>query len=183
MEDNISTYIEGVEVHGVITHRSGGDITVEITKPFKNMCKGLHIPYFSRPYRSFQGEYGDLTAIGLLKEMFDIGFFISLEIDKLSQKLSHARDSINRITNKFDDEDFKKRRRELKQLLKKNIIDNKAYQKEFIIIRKKLDEFNRNVEQIMEVFFEDNFQMIIPYSMRDQILDIIDGKNEMAEIK
>ena len=76
----INIFVEGIEVEGKITYRSASDISVQITKPFSNISKGLHIPNIARAYSSFDGEKGDTTAESLLKNLYDVGQYLDMEI-------------------------------------------------------------------------------------------------------
>jgi len=69
----ISMLIDGIEVQGKIIYRSPQDINVEITRPYKNLITGSHIPYFAMGVHNFKGEYGDKRALEFLKELYEIG--------------------------------------------------------------------------------------------------------------
>jgi hypothetical protein len=73
----ISTTIDGKLVTGIITFRSESDISVRITSPFSDLTGQQHIPYFSRPYNSYLTDYGDTVAMGLLKQLLDLGSYIN----------------------------------------------------------------------------------------------------------
>ena len=73
----ISETIDGILVTGIITSRSDSDISVRIVSPFSGLTVQQHIPYFSRPYNSYLTDYGDTVAMGLLKQLLDLGSYIS----------------------------------------------------------------------------------------------------------
>ena len=71
-----SIRVDGVEVSGEITYRSEADIAVRITKPYRGLSNGCHIPYFSRPINSFLTDYGDSMAENLLKYLYELGWYM-----------------------------------------------------------------------------------------------------------
>lgn len=167
-------------MEGEVVHYSAADINVKIIKPFENISTGLHIPYFSRPYHSFEGDYGEATAEYLLKKLYDIGCYLNSEMVKIRENFDHAKKIISNIPNKFGNEAFKRKRKELKQSLKRDECSSKAYQKELALLRKKQKKFNEKTNGIMDAFLSDSFPMIIPYGMRKQILDLIEGKKHLT---
>ena len=87
-QHKIQIKINGVNVKGVILHRSEADIFIEITEPYTNMGSGCHIPYFSRPINSFLTEYGDKMAENLLKYLYELGWY--METNRKFIKLQFA---------------------------------------------------------------------------------------------
>ena len=172
----INIFVEGIEVEGKITHRYASDITVQITKPFSNISMGLHIPNIARAYNSFDGEKGDTTAESLLKNLYDVGHHMDSEIFSIREKLDSAKESISNLPVQFNSEDFNAKRKELKQSLKQGKFDSKVYQQQLTPLRKKAEEFNQKVIDIMDAFFEDSFPMCVPYGMREEVLNVIEGK-------
>lgn len=171
----IKVVVEETEVEGEIVHRSAGDITVKIVKPYQNLSTGLHIPYFGRPYRSFDGDYGDAVAESLLNDLYHIGRHLELEMEKLREKLWQAKDKISHLQLSFRNEEFKGKKSELKKLLKEGKLGKKAYQEELKSLRKKLEEFNWRVHAIMDSFFDENFPMCIPHGTRGEVLEAIEA--------
>jgi len=176
----INIFVEGIEVEGKITHRYASDITVQITKPFSNISTGSHIPYFARSNRSFNGVYGDLTAKSLLKNLYDVGHHMDSEIFSIREKLDSAKESISNLPVQFNSEDFNAKRRELKQSLKQGKFDSKVYQQQLTPLRKKAEEYNQKVIEIMDAFFEDSFPMCVPYGTREEVLGVIEGKKGLV---
>jgi hypothetical protein len=74
------------EILGKVTHRSASDIAIEIISPYQNLTAKLHIPYFSRPYNSFDGEYGNATARRLLNNLYEIGQHLEKHMLALKRK-------------------------------------------------------------------------------------------------
>ena len=69
----IKTLIEGVEVEAVVV-RSKFAFTVKVTSPFKGKESfGPHIPFFLRPFHSFDGEYGDQRILEVLRSLYEQG--------------------------------------------------------------------------------------------------------------
>ena len=86
-QEVVSTEVNGIELKGLISHRSESAIEVKIVKPYRNVSKELHIPYFSRSSRSFIGEHGNTTAMALLRELFIICHYVNDNIHALKEKL------------------------------------------------------------------------------------------------
>ena len=175
----INTSVEDTEVKGVIILRSAGDITVQITKPFSNISMGVHIPYIARAHKSFNGEYGDTTAELLLKDLYDIGRYLDVEMSGIREKLDNAKDRISQLPAQINNDKFLEKRRELKKTFQQGEIDSKDYQKSLGLLRKKAEDFNQNVTEIMDTFFDDSFPMCVPCGTREEVLDIIDGKKAL----
>jgi hypothetical protein len=87
--------VNKVEVKGKITYRSAILIDIEIIEPFQNISKGLHIPYFSRAFHSFEDDYGDQTAEKLLRELYDISKYLDKNMNSLKEKLFLFKKKIN----------------------------------------------------------------------------------------
>jgi len=100
---------------------------------------------------------------------------------KIRKKLDHAKNSVRNIPNKFEKEEFNIKRKELKQLLKQKELDNREYQKQLTSLRKKHQECNDKVDEIMDDFFEKSFPMIIPLGIREEVMDIIEGKKSLTK--
>ena len=75
-KQEVSIKVDGIEVVGEIFYRSEGDIGIRITNPYQGLTNGCHIPYFSRPFHSFQTEYGDKMAENLLKYLYELGKYM-----------------------------------------------------------------------------------------------------------
>ena len=72
----VKTIVDGVEVEGEVI-RSRFDFTVIMTKPFKGLTGGSHIPMIlrlhevdGRPY-VFDGAYGDRRILEILRELYE----------------------------------------------------------------------------------------------------------------
>ncbi len=75
-KEEVTINVGGIEVSGQITHRSEADISIRIDSPYQGLTRGLHIPYFSRPYNSFLTSYGESTARHLLKELYELSLYL-----------------------------------------------------------------------------------------------------------
>jgi hypothetical protein len=78
----IKTTIDGTVVEGRVTG-SSFDITVTITKPYTNLERGWHIPYFALGHRTFDGEYGDMRALETLENLYYLGVYLQQHEDAL----------------------------------------------------------------------------------------------------
>jgi len=84
----ISSFMNGNRVSGEITFRNESDISVTITEPYSGLTGSLHIPYFARPYNSFLTEYGDATAMDLLKKLEQLGSYLDANQKFLALQLA-----------------------------------------------------------------------------------------------
>lgn len=72
----ISTMVDGVEVHGVITYLYPNDITVVMTDPAGSLSCGLHVPYFAMGHHPVATSiaitaYGQRRAEWLLTQAYN----------------------------------------------------------------------------------------------------------------
>jgi hypothetical protein len=75
-EQEVKINVDGVKVLGEIFYRTEADIAIRITRPYKGLSNGCHIPYFSRPFHSFLNDYGDKMAENLLKYLYELGKYM-----------------------------------------------------------------------------------------------------------
>jgi hypothetical protein len=182
----IKTIIDGIEVEGEVLHRDSGDFTVVITKPFQNIKGGLHIPYFSRPYHSFDGAYGDNSLLDALSGIYEIGTYLFENINSLKGKVCELDRKIERLSeNKITETEYKNIRIKLRRVLKDGEISHKYYQKILKWWRAERESLRVKIWLQTDIFFQDNFPMIVPVSNRDGILKIIRSEtglmNELGE--
>ena len=179
-EKTLKVAVDGVKVEGKIVFRSESDIDVEITKPYKNLSTGLHIPYFARPVHSYKGEYGDETALYLLKELYPIADYLAKNMADLQAKLKAAKEEVDALASEMvGDTKFLKHRAELRSRLRNGELDNHAYQKELMVLMKKKKEFNNSARDVMRSFFADNFPMGISFGMQEPVLEVLEGKRRI----
>lgn len=74
---------DGRTVEGTVTG-SEFDITVSIISPYRNLSKGLHIPYFARRQRSLNGLYGHVRALELLSDLYNAGTHLRMNFAALA---------------------------------------------------------------------------------------------------
>jgi len=74
----ISVVHNGVRIEGKIILRTNSDIKVEITKPYRGLTTGRHIPYFCCPYIGYLGDAGSIRARELLIELYEKGISYSM---------------------------------------------------------------------------------------------------------
>jgi len=175
MHTKIQTTIDGQKVEGEITYRCASDITVKITKPYQDVSRGLHIPYFGRPYACFDSDYGDKTAKDLLESIYRICRFTFENLDSLSAQYLKIENRIKHLeARNISEWVFKSKRLRLRKLLRSGKIDNIEYQQQLTKIRKAYEEFELKKKQIWHGFFEEYFPMIVPVTTKDDILSIIE---------
>ena len=78
MNSNHSFHIAvgGIEVEGIVIHRTDADLIIQIVDPYTDLSSGCHIPYFSRPINSFLTDYGISMAENLLKYLYELGEYM-----------------------------------------------------------------------------------------------------------
>jgi hypothetical protein len=183
MHTKIQTTIDGQIVEGEITHRSARDISVKITHPYQDVSRGLHIPYFARPYKSFDAEPGDEVAKDLLENIYHLCTFIFENMGSLLDEYRKFKKRVKFLEAKRVSEYvFKSKRLQLRKKLRRSEIDNLEYQKRLASIRKEYKKFERKKNLIWNGFFEEHFPMIVPVTTRKDILRIFE-KNIRAANK
>jgi len=92
-EQRISVNVEGSEVVGEITLRTGSDIKVRKICSEYTLTNQCHIPYFSRPRNSFLSQYGSDMATSLLVELHQLHNYLASNRQFIRlQFLFHFRD-------------------------------------------------------------------------------------------
>ena len=176
MHTKIKIIIDGQEVEGEIVQRSASDINVQITEPYKDVSRGLHIPYFARPCNSFDTELGDKTAKDLLKSIYHLCKYISENLDSICSQFLQIKKSIELLeAENITERVFKSKRFQLRKLLKSGQIDNVEYQKRLTPIRKADEKFELEKNLIWNLFFEEHFPMIVPAETRNDVLSILEN--------
>lgn len=176
MNDIVKMSIDGVEVEGLISFRTDYCFNVQITKPFQNISGGCDISYFARGHRTYKGEYGKQRILEELKELYILGKFLFKNKKKLQEKTGQLNINISQLSaGMIDDKQYKIHRIALRKRLRSGEIYNKKYQKLLIPIRKESEQLEQNIWQLTDTFFEENFPMIVPIGMRDEVLAIING--------
>jgi hypothetical protein len=178
-DEIVQLIIDGVDVRGVITHRSAGDIEVEITRPYQNISSGWHIPYFGRQLYSYQTPYGDYTARGMLKGLYVFAAYLDTNMDVLREKLSTIKQTFATLVARVSQEDaigFRRRQREGESGEVFDIEDDEEELRKVAARRKHLKEMRY---KITCDFFKDNFPWTLPNVNREEVLDILEGKKEL----
>lgn len=177
MDTKIETIIDGYVIEGEITHRSVSDINVRITKPYKDVSRGLHIPYFARPLNSFDTELGDKTAKDLLENIYHLCRYISDNLDSITAQYLQIKKTIKLLEKEnISEKVFKAKRIELRKLLRSKQIGNVEYQKLLTPIRKGRELLEVRKSLIWNDFFEKYFPMVVPVDTRNDVLRVL-GKN------
>ncbi|MCF7823051.1 MAG: hypothetical protein K9N35_02670 [Candidatus Marinimicrobia bacterium] len=86
------------------------EIIVRITSPYSGLTRELHIPYFSRPYHSFMTDYGDKTAESLLRDLWELGWYLEAHREFLKLQLAlhfyHGDHADSECQTRFFDSSF-----------------------------------------------------------------------------
>ena len=88
--------VDGIEVMGRISHRSSGDLTIVIEKPYRLFRNGRHLPCIARGQRSYLGPWGDKRAVELLEEVYQFCRFVDENEEELRSGLLKLEASLMR---------------------------------------------------------------------------------------
>jgi len=172
-ENTFTVNIDGTDVLGKIIYRSASDIDVTILGPYKNLTTGLHIPYFAMHLHNFNGIYGIETAKCLLIRLYRTAQFIDKNLDKIEPEYRKYMNEVDALEQTKFIENAQEKKRILKRFLKNGTINNKEYQPKLMKIKKDVDDIAWKIRCIWDDFFEQNFQEIVPYGDRDDVLKMI----------
>jgi hypothetical protein len=173
-ENKIEIGIDGITVRGEILYRSSRDFDIKIISPFKNLSGGCHIPVFAALHHTFNSEYGDEAIADELHFLYDLGKILKSESENLNRALKQLRQDIEKISAEMvTEKEFRKIRLLLRKQVKNGDIDNKQYQELTGPLRKETEKLELQISLLKDSFFEDNFPMIIPVGVRDEIIDIL----------
>ena len=176
MHKKIKKVIDGQKVEGEITHRSANDINVKITKPYQDVSRGLHLPYFARSLISFDSDLGDKIAKDLLENIYHLCTSIFENMDSLTDEYLKFKKRIKFLEAKRVSEFvFKSKRLQLRKLLRSGKIDNIEYQKRLTPIRKEFEKLELKKNLVWSRFFEEYFPMIVPVGTRRDVLRIFEN--------
>lgn len=177
-EDTVKILVGDVEVTGIITNRTNRRIRVEIVHPLCSIATGATMPLLPiGNFNAFAGARGDEIARGLLARCYEIGSYLTANIDLLKERLVSTREEIEQLsTTMLSNDHFSEPARILKQRLKRGEISNKEYQKELRPLRRLRNESRGGDFRIMASFFKNNFPMGVSYEMEDSVLDILEGR-------
>ena len=173
----ISTQCDGIDVEGHV-YGNSYDITVEIIKPYRNLTAGLHIMMQLRGHQSFDGNYGELRATALLHRLYNLGEYLSRKLPMLKTKLEeHRQQVINVSEGRFTQDEFRRRRRVLRKMLRRGDVTNIQYQRWIAQMREDVDGCERRIWKLEDQFFKAYFPMEVPSSIRQSVIDMLDGRN------
>ena len=182
-KDVIKMVVDNTEVEGVITLRNTNCFEVTITKPYVNISRGSCIPAIARQHYNFDGKYGDGRLLETLEDIFTLAKFIDLNYETLKEKIQILNADIKKLKSEMIDyKQFKVKRIELRKRLKKKEIDNKEYQKLLHPFKKESDQLSLEITLLIDTFIDSNFSMIVPMSTRQEVLDIINGKQSLRSL-
>jgi hypothetical protein len=179
-DEVVKILIDDIEIEGTAS-RLSGDYGVTIIKPYCNLSGGCHIPYFARGLYTYEGDYGDASIRETLKELYTLGKFLAREMKNLKEKLKYYNGIMTKLSSEMmDEQGFKLKRIDLKKRLRDGEIDNKEYQKTLTPLRKEYEELGSKISDQKWSFFEENFPMVVPIGTGQQVLDIIEGKENLT---
>jgi hypothetical protein len=176
----IQTTINGVEVDGHF-EASFYNIKTIISKPFKNICDHCHIPYFAQGHFTYHSEHGELRAQYSLKNIYRVGEYLLRKEEILERKYQEFEQRKSEISEgRIGEDEFKLKRRVLRKRLKSGDISNRAYQRRIRSMRREVEAFEKRIWKLEDSFFEAYFPMPVFGSMRESVLDILDGKKSLV---
>lgn len=148
--ERVSIEHEGQTITGEITYRCASDLTVRITRPYRLLEQGMHIPYFGRPYRDYRTSHGEETARRLLKEIYDRARLLETRREELLGRLADYRarltDLAARMPLAADREAFLLRRRDLREDRQAGRIDGPSFDREWRGIRKGIKTYQEALD-------------------------------------
>lgn len=172
---------EGEEVQGVMA-RSPSDLSVQITRPYVHLATGSHIMYLARPYRSFEGDYGDLRAREMLEELYRLGRYLDEhleEIEALYRKKGQAR---RRHPTEDVQETFKQKRRRLRRELRDGDLTAVEYQQRLEALRGKREERGRRLDAMSFHFWETVLPEDLVHLAPDNLPAVLNGRSYRSDL-
>ncbi len=164
----------------MITFRTASDLGIKITHPFHNLSSGLHIPYFARPHRSFDDEYGISRAQDLLEELYELGAFIQENLPELKTHYALFKVKTERVSREFiNAETLANRKRELKALLRAGEIDGRQYQQTLDPLNKERNKVLLMIALAGSDFCEEYFPMGVSIDTQDDVFSILEDKKSL----
>lgn len=155
-------------------------IHVELREPFRNLSSDCYIPSIARGHYSYEGPYGELRGKQILEDLYYIAKYVDVKRDMLKAKLNENRQQIERASvGRLTMDDFRSKRTELRKKLRVGQIGSTEYQRRVGHIRTEAESLQRRIWAIEEQFWEGYFQTIINMSLRDSIVEILDGKKSL----
>lgn len=156
------------------------DLSVEIRKPYQNLSLGLHIPYFAMGVSSYFGPYGYERSKDLLEQLYRIAEYVERKQDILRVQLAQSRSEIATATKgRLTMTSFRKARLKLRKQLKEGVIDNIEFQRRIGRMRREAEGWQTRAWELEEQFWDGHFQTVINMSIRDSIIDILDGRKSL----
>ena len=173
----VKTTVDGNDVVGEIVIETASDISVKLTKPYgeHELHTGSHIPAFALPFKKFTPENTENICECLLDELFRITKFAKKNQKKLREKFKIKQVEIDNLTKEglLTEIQFKEQKMELRKSLKQGNLTPIEYQRALSPIRKKHEQYEVKSYLIISEFFEENFPMIVSYSLKKKILKVI----------
>jgi hypothetical protein len=101
-----SSSVKGVELEGIILHRTAPDIVVEITSPHQELLGKSRIAYFSLSHISFIGAYGDKRALALLEVLDMCSRFLYGNLEFLRRRWAELQELLQTEAGRYTQDDF-----------------------------------------------------------------------------
>lgn len=178
--DVVEIEVDGIVVKGKFTHRCSCDFTIAIIEPYQNLSSGSHIPNIARGSMSFDGERGDLRSRETLKFLYSLGKYLEDEMSNLKVKIKSLEEEIDKFSSEMiDDAEFKRRRIELRKKMKANEITDIEFQKLLTPLKREKIKLESKIRMAIGSFCKNNFPMIVPYGVENEVIDIIRGNKEL----
>ena len=123
----ISSSVEGVELEGIILHRTALDIVVEITSPHQELLGKSRIAYFSLSHISFIGAYGDKGALSLLEVLDMCSRFLYGNLEFLRRRWAELQELLEAEAGRYTQDDFLRDRKAARARHRATEFDNENW--------------------------------------------------------
>ncbi|MCD4691596.1 MAG: hypothetical protein K8R79_01685 [Calditrichales bacterium] len=171
----IKTTKNNAEIIGKIIYRTRNVIEVQLLSPFSEMSlrNVSHITCFAD--HNFFSEYGEKTALSLLRELCDIALFIDDNKHSLLHQYGYIKLQIKNLDKirYINEKRFLEKRKILIDDLESGKLKTDEYQRGLNRISKKLKMYLEKKDMIENEYFKKYFHKSTPYYIRSQIIEIL----------
>ena len=170
MSEMITIEVDGVAVEGVIVHRSGADIVVEITAPFSGLRQSRHLMNLARVAfpDGYLGDRGASTARTLLRDLYEVSLDLQIDWYRLRSAVVPYAERVLALL-RLDAEEFMRRRRDLRDRLRRGEITNADHSTLQRDLQRERRMYEHAADIIKDEFVVAHLPMARCISLRDQV--------------